>query len=276
MENHQKSGIGNAKILSYLAEMYLYPNSFETLIYASQLLQAEAIKYGVEHFRRLRGTCMGSIYWQFNNCWTVASWSSVDYYGRCKALHYAAKKFHAPVAMGLFFEKDNVTVNISNETMNSFKGMIKGKICKKDFSVIKEFECDANVDPLTGKDVFSFDCGGVNIYDTYICVELFDKHGNFVMKQTELYTKPKYFEWDDTCVKYETFTDENVTKIHFTADCFAKGVFIEFNNFDVILSDNCFDITDESGYTVTMDGIYSEEDIKENITVKTVYNIGRD
>ena len=77
------------------------PTSFETLLYASQLLQAEAIRYGVEHFRRNRNDdrCMGAIYWQLNDNWPVASWASIDYFGRWKALHYYAARFFAPVML---------------------------------------------------------------------------------------------------------------------------------------------------------------------------------
>ena len=93
MEKHQRNYGANGKILNYMQQMFLYPTKFDTFIYASQLLQAEAIKYGVEHFRRNRGRCMGAIYWQLNDCWPVISWSSVDYCGRYKALHYYAKRF---------------------------------------------------------------------------------------------------------------------------------------------------------------------------------------
>ena len=96
MERHQKNGAANGKILYYLSETFKYPKDFSSLIYVSQLLQAEAIKYGVEHWRRNRGRCMGAIYWQLNDCWPVASWSSIDYYGRWKALHYFARKFFCP------------------------------------------------------------------------------------------------------------------------------------------------------------------------------------
>ena len=86
MEMHQRNEGANGKILQYLSKTYLYPNDFETLLYTSQLLQADAIRYGVEHWRRNRGRCMGAIYWQLNDIWPVASWSSVDYFGRLKAL----------------------------------------------------------------------------------------------------------------------------------------------------------------------------------------------
>ena len=86
VESHQKHCNGNIKLLKYLAEKYQMPKNLEATVYASQLNQASAIKYGVEHFRRNRGYTMGSIYWQLNDPWPVASWSSIDYYGRYKAL----------------------------------------------------------------------------------------------------------------------------------------------------------------------------------------------
>ena len=61
--------------MNYLGQTFLYPNDFDTLLYASQLLQAEAMRYGVEHFRRNRGRCMGTVIWQLNDCWPVASWT---------------------------------------------------------------------------------------------------------------------------------------------------------------------------------------------------------
>lgn len=67
----------NGKIMNYMQQMYLYPTDFENVIYASQLLQADAVRYGVEHFRRNRGRCMGAIVWQLNDCWPVISWSSI-------------------------------------------------------------------------------------------------------------------------------------------------------------------------------------------------------
>ena len=78
MEKHQRCARGSMLIMSYLQQMFLYPTKFETALYASQLLQGEAIRYGVEHFRRIRGVCMGAVYWQLNDCWPVASWASID------------------------------------------------------------------------------------------------------------------------------------------------------------------------------------------------------
>ena len=102
MEHHQRSGIGNSTILQYLLSWFRLPTSFEMLLWTSQILQGLAIKYAVEHWRRSRPRGMGTLYWQLNDCWPAVSWSSIDYHGRWKALHYLARRFFAPVlASGL-------------------------------------------------------------------------------------------------------------------------------------------------------------------------------
>ncbi|MBD3392253.1 MAG: ABC transporter permease [Chitinivibrionales bacterium] len=96
MEHHQRSGTGNATIMHYLLDWFRLPTSFDMLLWTSQILQAVGIKHAVEHWRRCMPRGMGTLYWQLNDCWPVASWSSIDYFGRWKALHYAARRFFAP------------------------------------------------------------------------------------------------------------------------------------------------------------------------------------
>ena len=97
MLGHQKNDEGNSIIHDYLLRDYPEPKDFASFLYVSQVLQAEGIKIGAEHFRRSRPETMGSIFWQLNDCWPVASWSSIDYYGRWKALQYYARRFYAPL-----------------------------------------------------------------------------------------------------------------------------------------------------------------------------------
>lgn len=124
MENHQKNSAGNQKIYDYMEKQFSIPKEFEKQIILSQLSQAEAMQYGVEHWRRNRNDyhCMGALYWQINDCWPVASWSSIDYYGRWKALHYVAKRFFNPLMIsGCETEKD-MEVWISNDYNEAFEG----------------------------------------------------------------------------------------------------------------------------------------------------------
>jgi beta-mannosidase len=108
MLQHQKSGGGNQKIARAVEEWLGRPCDFESLIYLSQVYQAMAIRTGVEHWRRNAPRTMGALYWQANDCWPVMSWASLDYFGRWKALHYAARRFFAPYLVSGLAEEAGV------------------------------------------------------------------------------------------------------------------------------------------------------------------------
>lgn len=110
MENHQKNRAGNQIILDYVSRRYRFPKSQDDLIYLSQLNQAYCMQTGVEHYRRLMPRCMGALYWQLNDCWPVASWSSIEFTGRWKALHYLARRFFAPALVSAEVPGDETTI----------------------------------------------------------------------------------------------------------------------------------------------------------------------
>jgi beta-mannosidase len=101
MEAHQKNGSGNQIIFDYISRLFRFPRDYRALSYLSQLNQAHCMKVGIEHFRRCMPRTMGALYWQLNDCWPVASWSSLEYTGRWKALHYEAKRFFAPALLSV-------------------------------------------------------------------------------------------------------------------------------------------------------------------------------
>ncbi len=96
MENHQKNPAGNLIIMDYVARLYRFPKDYAALAYLSQLNQAYCMKIGIEHFRRSMPRTMGALFWQLNDCWPVASWSSIEFGGLWKALQYESKRFFAP------------------------------------------------------------------------------------------------------------------------------------------------------------------------------------
>jgi beta-mannosidase len=113
MENHQKNRAGNQIILDYVSRRYRFPKDRASLIYLSQLNQAHCMQTGVEHYRRQMPRCMGALYWQLNDCWPVASWSSIEFTGRWKALHHLARRFFAPALVSAHVPGDE-TVTIGN------------------------------------------------------------------------------------------------------------------------------------------------------------------
>ncbi len=110
MENHQKNRAGNQIILDYVSRRYRFPRSQAALIYLSQLNQAHCMQVGVEHYRRNMPHCMGALYWQLNDCWPVASWSSIEFTGRWKALHHLARRFFAPALVSAHVPGDEGTI----------------------------------------------------------------------------------------------------------------------------------------------------------------------
>jgi len=122
MEHHQRNPSGNGKIISYLTSSYRLPKDFPSLVYLTQVLQAEAMRMAVEHWRRNRSRCSGTLYWQLNDCWPVASWSSIDYYGRWKALHYAARRFYAPLLLSVDDRPPQMGIYATNDTLQAWEG----------------------------------------------------------------------------------------------------------------------------------------------------------
>lgn len=112
MEHHQRHSFGNSLIMQYMLDWFRLPGSFDQSLWLSQILQGLGIKIAVEHFRRSMPRCMGSLYWQLNDCWPVASWSSIDFAGRWKALHYFAKKFYAPLLLSAVVDANNAIVSL--------------------------------------------------------------------------------------------------------------------------------------------------------------------
>ena len=276
MESHQKCKKGTRQILSHLSANYLYPGKFDDFVYASQLMQAEAIKYGVEHMRKYRGICMGAIYWQVNDCWPVVSWSSIDYFGRWKALHYYAKKFFAPVLLSVHEDGFVTTFSVSNETMSEFLGKVVISARKRDFTELYRNEIDVTVKKLAANDVYCRDF--VDIFkgrerEYFLLAELFASDGKKIMSRTLCYVKPKCFKYESPEISAKITKKDGKVNIAVQADTFCKGVMIDFRDLDLVLSDNYFDIADKDGVTVSAECDYTEELLRENMIIKSVYNI---
>ncbi len=262
MEKHQRNQSANGKIMNYMAQTFLYPNDFETLLYASQLLQAEAIRYGVEHWRRNRGRCMGAVYWQLNDCWPVASWSSIDYFGRWKALHYAAKRFFAPVLLscneeGTLTQNTNLnaqpfpleksfTLNVSNETRQNQHCTVRWALRKPDGSVIEQGEDALTVPALTAVWLKKHEFPDAPLYESYVSYDLLID-GAWVSGGTALFCAPKHFRFQDPQLKVQVDGND----ITVTASAYARSVEIVCEDGDVVLSDNYFDLNADSR-TVTV------------------------
>lgn len=280
MEMHQRNRAANGKILKYLSATYLYPKDFDSLLYASQLLQADAVRYGVEHFRRNRGRCMGTVVWQLNDIWPVASWAGIDYYGRWKALHYAERKMFAPIfisceEIGELSERPHciaepapieisARLHVANETMKRVSGMVVWKLRRPDSSVIVSGECRITVPALDGVWLDKMDFSEYDEREIHLEYG-FMTDGKMVSGNSCLFTPPKHYLYENPHLRLERKGKQITVK----ADAYAQKVEIAGVNGDLRLSDNFFDM--EAGeYCVE---ILSGD--AENIVCRSVWDIAK-
>ncbi|MBQ8202208.1 MAG: glycoside hydrolase family 2 protein [Clostridia bacterium] len=280
MERHQRNGAANGKILAYLAQTFRYPDSFDNLLYASQLLQAEAIRYGVEHWRRHRGRCMGAIIWQLNDCWPVASWSSIDYFGRWKALHYAAKRFFAPVMISAEEEGElsqnphineyrtspierSVRLNVANETMHPVTGMMHWALRTPDAAIVREGCETVTVGALSALWLDKLHFDDASITGHYVSFS-FTAEGRIVSEGTAIFCAPKHFNFADPQLTVRAAGDEVIV----TATAYARQVWIESDDADMLLSDNAFDMNAGERRVTVLRGKAT------NLRVRSVYSLG--
>ena len=282
MEMHQRCKGANKKILTYLADTFKYPCEFGTIIYASQLLQAEAIRYGVEHLRRNRknNRCMGALYWQLNDIWPVASWSSIDYFGRYKALQYVAKKFFSPIMISCeeigethtrpyivmqpdFYDySTQARLNVTNETTEDVSGIVKWELRTAEAKVLQSGEEKITVPALSAHWLDNMDFNKTDVQNNYLSF-CFIVDDVAVSEGTVLFTVPKHFNFIDPKIRCE-ISDKTIT-VH--ADAFAKYVEIYSPDSDFILSDNYFDMNAGSKTVNILEGT------PKTVTVRSVYNI---
>ncbi len=280
MEMHQRNRAANGKILNYLSATYQYPKDFDHLLYASQLLQADAIRYGVEHFRRYRGKCMGAVVWQLNDIWPVASWASIDYFGRWKALHYAEKRMFAPVMIsceevGELSERPycitepksiekSATLCVANESFEEVKGTVCWALREASGQVLRQGAEEVAVEPLSTlwlKKLDFSDCDELRCYFSYEL--LVDGEG--ISGGSCLFTAPKHFAFEDPDLT--VIRDGDEICVH--AKHFARFVEIEGVDGDVKLSDNFFDMNPGEKTVRIIEGNATQ------FRVRSVYDIAR-
>lgn len=279
MELHQRNPAANGKILNYLSQTYLYPTNIETLVYASQLLQAEAMKYGVEHLRRNRGRCMGALYWQLNDIWPVASWASIDSNGRYKALHYQAKRFYEPIHIscketGEYSTRTDITderiigyetkaeLHVQNETMQDVDGEVLWTLYKADGTKLTVGSEKLSVKALSIAHIREIDFDKTDVKSNYLWFA-YKVNGKIISEGTVIFTKPKHFDFIDPKLKVKVCGKE----LEITAKAYAKYVAVTNKNDDLILSDNYFDMNKGRVRVKILSGE------PKGLKVKSVYDI---
>lgn len=276
MNAHQKATIGNALIKKTMALYYDVPEDFEELVYKGLVLQGFGIRHGIEAHRRNRPYCMGSLYWQLNDSWPVVSWSSIDYYGNWKAMHYQGKRAFAPVLLNAFKEGETLNIYTLSDELKAYRNVslqmqlmdFDGKVLNK--KTIKG-EVPANMSTLFHKE----DYGelATNPNNTFLLLTLKDQSGKVLSDIVYYFSYPKDQDLPDTQIRYKVKQMDGKCEITLSAKQLARDVFIEIPYQGARFTDNFFDLIPGKSKKVIIISNEIEKDKELNLKIRHLKGI---
>jgi beta-mannosidase len=232
-------------MVGQMLDTFRLPKDFVSLVYLSMALQAEGIRYGVEHWRRHPDRVAGILYWQLNDCWPVASWSSLDYFGRWKALHYAARNFFAPLMLSIEDKSPDMGVFVTNDLLEPWEGNVRwwletlgGEVLTSGEAPVKAAaQAATRVSMLDFSDHLTDD----NIRTLVFIVELF-KDGRYISRQTASFSPIKHLSLTDPALSANLHEEKGQLVIELTSNSLALLVEVSLIGTDVVFSDNYFNL----------------------------------
>ena len=260
MELHQKNNAGNGLIMHYMLSWFRVPRDFDSMLWASQILQALAIESAVEHWRRNTPRCMGALYWQLNDCWPVASWSSIDYHGRWKALHYAARRFFAPLLLSAVedAETHSVELHLSSDAGSRRSGTIRWTVVTLDGRQVQSGSRRVAIAAADGPQstrVCQVNLAGavkeVGEENIMLFAEL-TAGGQVASRTTAALVKPKQMDLGRPRIAVDVAPAGDGFEVTLTSDRPALWVWLEVAGSDAKLSDNFFHLEPGRSMIVTV------------------------
>ena len=273
MQNHQKNPGGNERIRVYMLREYKEPKDFASFLYASQVLQAEAIKVGAEHLRRQRPRTMGSLYWQLNDCWPVASWASIDYYGRWKALQYYTRRFYNDLLVSPFEEEGKLNAYVVSDKLTSTPSQLRVRVLDFAGKVVFEKTQAVEVAALSSKVYASFSrdelLKGSDAQHAFAVFDLVSG-GKSVSRNVYLFDRTRNLALPSPTITSEVQPANGGYTLRLSSPVLARNVFVSFGDSDVEISDNYFDLMPNEPLTLQLKSRDSAEQIKRSIRIENI------
>lgn len=275
MMAHQRGGKdANKRIMEYLAVSYPQPKDFESLLYMTQILQGDAIRTAIESHRRNKPYCMGSLFWQHNDCWPVASWSSRDYYGNWKAQHYFARKAFDDIMLSCVISADTMSIYTVSDRRAITDGRLRLNVLTLGGDTV--FTCEKNLtvpaDAVTRND-FSIASvtGGRNTNELVISGEYITRDGK-EYSTVSTFIPQKEMNYASPHITRQIEESEGRKLLTLTADTFVRGLFISVPGRDCRYSDNFFDMLPAKPVTVEIDTDADIAYLRDNLKLTHLYS----
>lgn len=277
MNAHQKSSIGNSLIRTYMERDYIIPERFEDFVYVGLVLQGQGMRHGLEAHRRNRPYCMGTLYWQLNDSWPVVSWSSIDYYGNWKALHYQAQRAFAPVLINPIQEGDSLSIYLISDRLDTMEPMtlemkvtdFKGKKAVAPIQ-LKSLSVSANTSQCVYQKSLSGWLSPEQQKSCFMQLILKDKSGHQVAETVYFFGKTKDLLLPETTISYKTKQTDGKCELTLYSPVLAKDVFIETSLQGARFSDNFFDLLPGERKTVIITSPQIKKGEKLPLTLKHI------
>lgn len=245
MASHQRSGIGNLRIKEYMGFYYKTPNNFEDFLYMSQVLQARALKTAIETHRGAMPYCMGTMYWQINDCWPVASWSSTDYYHKWKAAHYIIKKAYEPILISAKPIGKNMAIIGVSDLLKDTEGTLKLTLLNFNGKEKSSRSLPVNLVQNTSTKIYEIPTRkilrGANSKKVVLKIEFLGTD-NIRSENLYYFKEPKRLKFKEPVIKTEMVERDGKSFLKVSADKLVKDLYLNFPNQSVFLSDNYFDL----------------------------------
>lgn len=276
LTGHQRSNRGNAGILEYMNDWFNIPSDFDQFLYVGQLLQSEAMKVAIEAHRRAKPFCMGTLFWQIDDCWPAASWSSIDYFGRWKALQYQSRRSYSTVFLSTKISGEQLSVHLISDSLKGIKGILQIRLIDFNGHVLKQSILPVAVEANGSKIVTVLDKKDwVVPYNTkqVVLETLFKNEQNVLAKNLYYFEKPKNLELPESNIQYTITRKEDQFVLSLNTDKIARFVNITIGEANIVFSDNYFDLLPNRPYKVTFKSTLSLEVIKQRIKIISLKNV---
>lgn len=246
MMSHQRGGDhANGLIETYLLNEYKKPRDFRAFLYMNHVLQGDAIKTAIESHRRQMPYNMGTLFWQHNDCWPVASWASRDYYGRWKAQHYYVRKAYDDILISPVVEGDDLKVYAVSDRLENTSGRLQLQVCQFDGTVVHHWDKSVGISGNDSRVCFSAPLAklleGANRGTVYVRVDYTDKSGR-VYHNNYCLGKQKDMDYPKVDLQTEVRSIEGGYEVTVSADKFARAVCLSVADNESVYSDNYFDV----------------------------------
>lgn len=254
MMSHQRGGDhANGLIETYLLNEYKKPRDFRAFLYMNHVLQGDAIKTAIESHRRQMPYNMGTLFWQHNDCWPVASWASRDYYGRWKAQHYYVRKAYDDILISPVVEGDDLKVYAVSDRLENTSGRLQLQVCQFDGTVVRHWDKSVGISGNDSRVCFSAPLAklleGADRGTVYVRVDYTDKSGR-VYHNNYCLGKQKDMDYPKVDLQTEVHSIEGGYEVTVSADKFARAVCLSIADNESVYSDNYFDVQPKSSVQV--------------------------